>query len=267
VYKRQFLHSSHGADSLSNAVIWGTDFKAVELAKKLIKNYSSPYSVVGLIGPEIQDIGKNYENIEVLGSTGNLRKTIKDNNVKNVIFASDSIEFDKIFSIISECQGENVNFLISGNELDYMVGKSNITHIDNVPLLKVDYNISRTSHKVIKRIFDFILSAFMLIFIFPFSFWIIKKRTGNSFFKKIIANLPLVFSGRKSFVGPRSADLNSNLYLGNEGITGLWYVENVSSGDYNENRRLDLFYAKNQNIWLDLEIIGKSIAKQFISGR
>jgi undecaprenyl-phosphate galactose phosphotransferase len=54
---------------------------------------------------------------------------------------------------------------------------------------------------------------------------------------------------------------NSELFLGKPGITGLWYLENIEKNDSVENRRLDLFYAKNQNIWLDLEIIGKTIAK------
>ena len=51
------------------------------------------------------------------------------------------------------------------------------------------------------------------------------------------------------------------MFLGKLGIVGLWYIENLNHSDVVENRRLDLFYAKNQNIWLDLEIIGKSIAK------
>jgi len=45
-------------------------------------------------------------------------------------------------------------------------------------------------------------------------------------------------------------------------LTGLWYIENSEGVDKN---KLDIFYAKNQNIWLDLEILGKTLNKMWIS--
>lgn len=267
VLKFSFLKSSISQVTYSNAVIVGTDDKAIQLGKKLTENLSSPYKIQGFIGKEISEIGKKIDQKEIIGSLGNLKKVIAEYSVSNVIFSSEPVEFDKIFSVIAECQGENVNFLVSGNELDYMVGKSNISHIDDVPLLKVDYNISRYSHKTIKRMFDIFAALVPLIFIYPFVMIISKVLSIDGDFTNWVKNLPNIFFGRKSFVGPQFVDENSELYFGKPGITGLWYVENITRNDLNENKRLDLFYAKNQNIWLDLEILGKSIAKYAISRR
>ena len=267
VLKFSFLKSSISQDTYSNAVIVGTDDKAIQLENKLTKNLSSPYKIKGFIGKEISDIGKQIDQKEIIGSLGNLKKVIAEHSVSNVIFSSEPVEFDKIFSVIAECQGENVNFLVSGNELDYMVGKSNISHIEDVPLLKVDYNISRFSHKTIKRLFDIFVSVIPIVLVYPFFIVVSKVLKLEGEFTNMVKNLPNIFLGKKSFVGPQFIDDNSELYFGRPGLTGLWYVENITKNDLNENKRLDLFYAKNQNIWLDLEILGKSIAKYAISRR
>jgi len=267
IFKFTFLKSGLSQESNTNSVIVGVDKKAIALTEKLLKNFSSPYKVFGLIGSDIKELGSKIGNSVVVGTVGNLRKTIRENEIRNVIFASDSIEFDEIFSIVAECQGENVNFLISGNELDYMVGKSNITHIENVPFLKVQYNISRTTHKAIKRLFDIILSSLLVVLVLPFAWIFSKLSRSNGYFMKSIFNTPSIFKGQKTFVGPHEVHESTNLFLGKVGITGLWFIERVAKSDKIENRRLDLFYAKNQNIWLDLEIIGKTIAKYIIAWR
>ena len=61
-----------------------------------------------------------------------------------------------------------------------------------------------------------------------------------------------------SFVGPKDSSGYKDLYLGKKGLTGLWYIENVEKKD---EEKLDILYAKNQNIWFDLEILAKSLNK------
>ncbi len=249
-------------DSRFNTIVVGADNKGMELAKKLISNISSPYKIIGVIGKELKDIGTIKDGNKIIGSYETLKKVLREYNIKNVIFSSESINFDKIFSIVAECQGEDVQFMISGNELDYMVGKSNITHIDNVPLLKVDYNISSTSHKIIKRFFDIFTSTIGILFLYPFVFAFSKAKKNIGHFANLILQLPSVLTGKRSIVGPLN-NYKSDLFLGKTGITGLWFIDNINNEDKIEMKRLDLFYAKNQNIWLDLEIIGKTIAKLF----
>lgn len=266
VLKFTFLSKTLSKDSRENTVIVGVDGKSIQLAEKLAENINTPYKIVGLVGRQIEDIGNSIGSFKVVGCTANLNKAIRENKIANVIFASESIEFDGIFSMVAECQGENVNFLISGNELDYMVGKSNITHIENVPLLKVNYNISMFTHKFIKRLFDILGSIFVLLFIYPFVFIAKQFKSSNTDLAEMVLKIPKVFLGKMSFVGPTTNE-NRDLFLGKRGVTGLWFIDNIKKFDTIENRRLDLFYAKNQNIWLDLEIIGKTIAKIFITRR
>ncbi len=263
IYKLIWLNKSSSNDLPLRTVLVGIDGTALNFLNKLRSNLTIQYKLVGLIGLNIKDIDKQIENLKVIGSLENLTKVIREHQISNVIFSTESIGFDKIFSTVSQCQGENVNFLMSGSELDFMVGKSTITHVENVPLLKVEYNISMFIHKFIKRIFDIILSLILMFLIYPFVSLFSKIGLKRTFLINSLLQIPEVFIGRKSLVGPQNEEFYQDLYLGKKGITGLWFTENINENDVEEKIRINLFYAKNQNIWLDLEILGKSISKIF----
>ena len=251
----------------SRTLIVGTGFRAVKIADSIKTNFVSIHDVIGLCGNSINEIGKKINNYQIIGSLQNFKKTIIENKIDKVIFASDDFTNNQLFSAVSSCQNENVEFLIAGNDMDYVVGKSSITLLDDIPLLKIQYNISKTVIKVTKSIFDFILSLPILILLFPWVVLIslVKKRKSN--FVKFIVNVPLVFIGRMSFVGPRNLNSDSELYLGKCGLTGLWFTEEVDENDIKEINKLDIYYAKNANIWMDMEILGKTLAKMFIKSR
>ena len=111
---------------------------------------------------------------------------------------------------------------------------------------------------------DLTLGLFALIFIYPLIYLISRADRKQSDFRKFILGIPSIFSGRVSLVGPKHQADDSKIFLGKKGLTGLWYLENDSA---NSGEKLDLIYARNQNIWLDLEILGKTFNKMFINKR
>ena len=165
-----------------------------------------------------------------------------------------------MMSIVSACQEENAEFKIVGNNLDYLVGKTSVSILDDLPLIELRYNISNPLLKFIKRLFDILLSAVVLFFIYPFIYFITKLKKEQTDFQKFIIQVPEVFSGKASFVGPKETPYKGNLYLGRKGLTGLWYTETSQGGDI---EKLNIYYAKNQNIWLDMEILGKTLNKMW----
>ena len=108
----------------------------------------------------------------------------------------------------------------------------------------------------------FLISPFPDSFVFYLSFYIfivhISKKQNE--FREFILKIPKVFIGELSFVGP-GENINLNeLYLGKKGLTGLWYIEGSEGKD---SEKLNIYYAKNQNIWLDIEILGKTLIKMW----
>jgi len=81
-----------------------------------------------------------------------------------------------------------------------------------------------------------------------------------------------VLKGELALVGPRPHEpievihyphSHKHLMLAKAGVTGLSQVNGASSLPFLKELELDSFYVKKQNLWLDLKIIGKTIAILF----
>ncbi len=241
-------------------LIVGLNNYVIQIADKLKSKKTDLHSVAGLIGFSNKDIGKKFEDLEVIGTIENIEKVIKDKQIKEVIFSSQELSYNQMMKIVSKCQDENVEFKLIGNNLDFIVGKTSVSMLDDIPLIQISYNISNSLLRFIKSLFDYTLSVLVLFFIYPFIYLITKVSKKQTIFRKFILNVPQVLTGKVSFVGPQKAESNGNLYLGKKGLTGLWFTENADERDY---EKLNIFYAKNQNVWLDLEILGKTLNKMW----
>ncbi len=240
------------------SLIVGTDPTALEIAAKLSSKITTLHSIEGLISSSMKEVGSNYSGFKVLGTTETIKKLIAEKHIDEVIISSEYLSYAGIMEMVSSCQDENIEFKLAGKNLDFIIGKSIVSLIDNIPLIGLNYNISLTSNRVLKAVFDKMLAALILIFIYPFAYLPLSKAGRAGGFGQIILGAPSVFSGKKSFVGPKDPVRFPGLYLGREGVTGLW---NIEDGPEDNSAKLDIFYARNQNLWFDLEILGKSINK------
>jgi lipopolysaccharide/colanic/teichoic acid biosynthesis glycosyltransferase len=81
--------------------------------------------------------------------------------------------------------------------------------------------------------------------------------------------LPKVLEGRASLVGPPlskdapslNGSARSGAYLGKPGLTGLAQINERDDLTTEEIAKYNLYYAKNQSLMLDIEIILKSILR------
>jgi len=236
-------------------LIVGTSPTEIEIAEKLRAKKTILYSIIGLIAKTRKDIGEKISGYEVIGSLDNIRKIISEQKINEVIFSSKELSYKEIMRIVSNCQKENVEFKLAGDSLEFLVGKSSVNLLTDLPVVEISYNIAEPVNKILKRLLDFVISLFLLL-IYPLLLFTGKE--SKSRFVTLIKSSPMIFTGRISIVGPNNPPDSSDLYLGKKGITGLWFIE-----DGIDKEKIDIFYAKNQNIWLDLEIIGKSILKVF----
>lgn len=96
-------------------------------------------------------------------------------------------------------------------------------------------------------------------------------RVGRWLRRYSLDELPQLFNvlkGQMSLVGPRMIcedeiknydQWGLNLLTVKPGITGLWQVSGRSDVSYQERVRLDMHYIRNWNIWLDLQLIWRTI--------
>lgn len=240
-------------------LIIGVDEFSVNIAKKLESNSVRLYSVVGLISQSFSKVGESINQYNIIGSIENITKVIREEKINEVVFSTSDLSYSQIMKIVSDCKNLGVEFKLVGKNLDYIVGKTSVEMLDDVPVIELNYNINQFPHKQIKVLFDYLVSLMILFFIYPFIYLFFSRKKKNSEFVNIISNVPSIFSGKVSFVGPKiTSENNSNFYKGKKGLTGLWYTEGEEK---NTEEKLDIFYARNQNIWLDLDIIRRTLLK------
>lgn len=99
-------------------------------------------------------------------------------------------------------------------------------------------------------------------------------RVGKFLRKTSLDELPQIFNvltGDMSLVGPRPTSFSSATYSlwhtarleCKPGLTGLWQVCGRNELDFDERVRLDIAYMRNQSLWLDFQILLRTVGAVF----
>jgi len=258
----------------SRAVIVGTGTSAQELLRKLRARVDGGYEIVGFIAKGTDLIGERIAGVEVIGSLENAGKVIAERKVSDVIFSTDGITYADILSVISRTHAGSVSFRLVPGSLEAIVGKTRIDELDSIPLVEIDYNLHKPGNRLAKRLFDILLSLVLLPTVFlPVWLaarlgWADRRAPGIS----ATLSLPAVFLGRISLVGrplsePAEGDAGAirpqhQAELGPRGLTGLVQVHWREDLPADEIERYKLYYAKNQSLMLDIEILMKALFRK-----
>ncbi|MCX6142873.1 MAG: glycosyltransferase [Ignavibacteriales bacterium] len=261
--------SSEGRRSIlgRRTLIVGTDKSAQELLRRLRSRVSDGYDVLGFVDVNRRRIGEDLAGLPIVGSTENIGKVIQDMKVSDVIFSTQTLLYADILSVIGRTHAQSVNFHLVPNTLEVIIGKGSVDSLDELPLVQITYNIEKSTNRTLKRLFDICLSVVLLISIYPFLY--LKKASTGKTRSEFILRVPKVFGGTFSLVGPpdnstAKPGLNqqSVLFLGKPGLTGLIQLQKNRVLEDQEKEQYNLYYAKNQSIALDVEILLTTMLRQ-----
>ena len=269
-------------------LVVGTSKISRTVVEKLRNRLDGGYEVCGLVSFESNDLGKRLAEIEVLGTIDNLEAIIKHQKVREVIFPTDRISYDKMMQVMYQARGYGVNFRLVPSNLEVMIGKPSIDHIGDIPLVDINYKLDQPIYFYTKRLSDIFLTSVILFITSPILFVlrclkkipIIKKpiigeggqpkmifEFENKYKKRWYHHLPIFYSilmGHLSLVGaeiiPIKDSLNPDKALPlKPGLTGLVQLAKKPQMNEEEKERYYLYYMKNYSLLLDLEILAKSI--------
>lgn len=248
----------------------GVDQSARALLGRLRQHAGDGYAVVGFIDDSRKKAGQMLDGIPVVGSIDNVGKVIHELRISDVIFSTQKLSYADILSVISRAANRSVNYHLVPTSMEVIIGKGSVDSLNEFPLVQISYNIDRPLNRVLKRAMDLAISSILLISAFPFVYWSSPARRNRS--AQFIRALPSVFSGSMSLVGPPAGTAVSaagsrrepqqNLNLGKPGLTGLAQLQSDRTLTPKEVEQLNLYYAKNQSLLLDLEILMKTIVKR-----
>jgi GT2 family glycosyltransferase len=240
-------------------LIVGTDASARALLKKLQNVVGGIYEVVGFIDSTMQRVGKTLDDIPVVGSYENISKVVQAQKISDVIFLPQTVRYTDILTMISKTRQHTVNFHLVPSTLEVIIGKGSVDSLNEVPLVEISYNIGRPVHRLTKRLFDIVVSGLLLISVYPI-LWL-KTQARSSSQHVFVSYIPRVFKGTMSLVGPSEAHRASpygNLFIGKPGMTGMVQLQSRRKPIQDEIDQLNLYYARNQSVLLDIEILIKA---------
>ncbi|MEK6565629.1 MAG: glycosyltransferase [Bacteroidota bacterium] len=247
-------------------LIVGTDAAAIELCKKLRTKVGEGYHVIGFVDRTRRRVGEKIESVPVLGSIENVGKVIREHRASDVIFSTKELSYMSILSVLSRIRRQSVNFHLVPNTLEVMIGKASVDALDDLPLVQLSYNLEKPLHRITKRLFDLGISALLFTFVYPILR--LKSALTNEQPSPPIRSLPAVLRGNMSFVGPPK-DLRAlrnghtdPVNLGKPGITGLVQLQGERPMSPEEVDQYNLYYARNQSVLLDMEILIKTMLQR-----
>jgi hypothetical protein len=254
-------------------LIVGTDKSAQELLRRLRNRVSDGYDVLGFIDINRKRVGGELAGLSIVGSTDNIGKVIQDLRVSDVIFSTQTLSYTDILSVIGRTREQAVNFHLVPNTLEVIIGKGSVDSLNELPLVQITYDIEKSTNRTLKRFFDVVVSFLLLISIYPFVYF--RRIAPGTSRSQFILRLPAVLSGKRSLVGPpetfqqviegtthdstSSPGHSGALYLGKPGLTGLIQLQRNRPLSEQEREQYNLYYAKNQSLALDVEILLKAM--------
>lgn len=225
------------------------DYKAAIIGNK--DEYNESLSILKKNLYNLEIIGRVSEtshfNDEDLGSITDLHQIQKLFRINELIFNSDSLTYNTIMDQMEKC-APDAFYKIHVNGSVAIVGSNNSRHHAEEFSLNNRYNIGTASNKRNKRLID-LLTASLLILMFPFTLFKIKDKRG------LLKNVWQIIIGKKTWVGYNQTKLNlSHLPNLKPAVLPPYIITEYNIDGANKNRLADQ-YAQNYNILDDLRII------------
>jgi hypothetical protein len=268
-------------------ILLGTGEEGKRVAKKLHSNLEHGFEILGFVDKEF--VNERVAGFPFLGVTEDLQEIIRMHRASEIIFTTDKFTNDEILDTLDNIKRIRVNVKIVPKKLNYMLGKSTVENIEDIPLIEVNYNLSYIGNRLLKRFLD-IISSFIVTAVFtpvviPYAhlagYKLIRKRVvgmegkrfkayflerdNNKNFGKL-HNFPLIWSvlrGDMSLVGSEIilADSGNRYLRCKPGVTGLFYVQENHNATEADKRNYEHYYMQNYSVFLDIEILLKSLLR------
>lgn len=250
---------SKGIFTTSNTLIVGKNTETENFISKLKTRIDVEYEFIGYIYPG-NDIKYGY-----IGNLNNIKDVVISNKIKNIIFAKNELSNIQILDLMWDMKDRNIGFKILSGESDIILGKSTLDKIDDIYLMKIEYNINKKFNIFVKRTFDILFGVLNLFTIYPMVMIMgsvgLLSSTKEKFYRKV-KFIPEVITGKYSFVGRAIWDTPQQgiNYLGKNGLTGLVQINLHRNLSADEIEYFNFYYAKNQSLGLDIEILLKTLS-------
>jgi GT2 family glycosyltransferase len=270
------------------SLIVGTGVASRQIMTQLRRHPETGYEVIGYLSlQDPQNRQENDDSLPLLGNIDDIERIATAHRIHEVIFPAEAVSYERVLDLMAKSKALHLEFKMVPRETDVLIGKSNVDSLDDFTLMDLEYPIYQGWNLLFKRLFDLLSSVILLPLTLIFFLCVLIKPSwkfrklliSNGFsgaltvfqmidgekemkpFFQIFGLIPFVFLGRLSIVGsefrPFQPDLPGRGIK--PGITGLVQVNRSKKLTEEEKKRYTVYYMRNYSIFLDVEILLKTL--------
>ncbi len=170
-----------------NLLIIGAGELSIKKVKYLKEDKRSYYNICGFLDDDETKQGKSFENIPVLGKVKDLKKVVDTYKIKEILISINNISYEKLQNLIELCKETWRTIHIISELYNIVPEKLEVEEIAGISAFKLQPSIQKSNYEAIKRIFDILVSAFIIIVLSPIwiiiAFFIKITSKGTVFYK------------------------------------------------------------------------------------
>lgn len=155
---------------LQDAIIIGGDTLANQVYSRLNRHPSFGFHILGYFSDAPAHEELRLAEARHLGPVSNVPAYIDEHSIRLAFLALRSKDHPKLFDLISECEGINVEFMMVPDVLDILTSQVTVKDLEGVPFLRIKRIPLTFWGRVVKRTFDIVVSAFLLTLSIPLWF-------------------------------------------------------------------------------------------------
>ncbi len=214
----------------------------------IIRNTHGNPEFIGLVS--IQDEGAKKPGY--LGTINNIKEIIIIYKINEIIFSAEDIKARDIIDQMAALQDLQVDYKIAPPKSYSIIGSNSITTAGDLYIVDIN-SIGKNGNRRNKRLLDF-LCALVFLFSWPVTAFLVNQPI------LFLKNTLNVLFGKKTWVGYINFSEKDALSLPKLRKGVLSPADAISHLTLNEDtkQRLNLLYARNYNVYNDLNIILKS---------
>jgi Undecaprenyl-phosphate glucose phosphotransferase len=152
---------------LRRCLIVGNGDLAGEVYRKLHGHSSFGFQIAGYVAETDAATGTGLLHLPHLGNVADLEALIRKQHIDTVFIAVKSTDHQRVFDLVSECEGLDVEFMLVPDVLDVLSSNARLAEYEGIPFLILKSNPLTTWGRVAKRTVDLFLSSILLVLLSP----------------------------------------------------------------------------------------------------
>ncbi|MBI4809845.1 MAG: undecaprenyl-phosphate glucose phosphotransferase [Ignavibacteriales bacterium] len=152
---------------LRNAVIVGDNQTANRIFTSLYKHPLLGYRLVGYFSDYPTESSMQMNILKYLGKLDGVPDKLIEERIELVLVALNYDEHPKLYKLVQECEGVNVEFMMVPDLLEIMTGGMIVKEVEGIPFIKIKGVPMTTWGRLSKRTFDVVFSSLFLLLSSP----------------------------------------------------------------------------------------------------